>query len=262
MPSQAPGHLWTTHRRLPIPANRPPTPACCCSACREAAARPGATVHTQVSGASAGKGWRRAPPAAPRSSPWCPQSAPPCCKGSPRATLSMPETSQDQRRGQEKASPLVSESPPTCRDSPGIRPRWGEPAFPWDGAWRGSCWEDVSRGLGGARAPGGRFGQGLCQALPGAAGVADTQAADHVQQLVHEVQLLLGAGPALGREGHMHSLAQCARGPLLPQWASSSPRLPPGRFVDRFRAPSTTRQAVDVATSHPLICGQRGLVPP
>ena len=69
----------------------------------------------------------------------------------------------------------------------------------------------------------GQFRQGLCQALPGAAGAADTQAADHVQQLVHEVQLLLGAGPALGREGHMHSLSQCARGPLLPQWASSPP---------------------------------------
>lgn len=81
----------------------------------------------------------------------------------------------------------------------------------------------LPRGLGGARAPSGRFGQGLCQPLPGAAGVADTQAVDHVQQLVHEVQLLLGTGPALGREGHMYSVARCARGPLLPQQASSPP---------------------------------------
>lgn len=54
-------------------------------------------------------------------------------------------------------------------------------------------------------------GRPIPNPLPGAAGASDSQAPDHIQQLVHEAQLLLGAGPALGREGRMHSLARCAR---------------------------------------------------
>lgn len=46
------------------------------------------------------------------------------------------------------------------------------------------------------------------ESLPGA---SSGQAVDCIQQLVHEAQLLLGTGLALGREGHMHSLAWHAR---------------------------------------------------
>ena len=106
-------------------------------------------------------------------------------------------------------------------------------------------------------------GRARPEPLPEAAGASDSQAPDHVQQLVHEAQLLLGTGPALGREGHMHSLArhatcpQPAAGPAGP--LATCPL--PSSVVDWLGAPGTARQAVAVACAESTPCGEQGLVP-
>lgn len=59
--------------------------------------------------------------------------------------------------------------------------------------------------------------------LPRATGAPNGQVPDGIKQLVHEVQLLLGAGTALGKEGHRHSVAP----PKPGQYQLSPVPLPP-----------------------------------
>lgn len=81
--------------------------------------------------------------------------------------------------------------------------------------------------------------------VPEVGGASDGQAPDYVQQLVHEVQLLLGGGQALSRKHHMHSQAMHAGCPHpIPYSAVAggkkepgppAPWFPPSNVLDRLR---------------------------
>lgn len=86
------------HRRLRPSQGNLPLPVIG-SACQEGAARPQAMVHTWVSGASAGKSWRKSSPLTLGLLPGVLEALLCTAKAAPRLTLSMPETSQDLAKG-------------------------------------------------------------------------------------------------------------------------------------------------------------------